>query len=167
MALALVSLGLTACLDSTVPDYATVEGTTFASSLEVDLANSTGTPTGVYYRDLAVGTGDAIAEGQDMYMFYEAYLSNGTKVDERQPPDIPLTFTAGTAAITPGLEFGMQGMRVGGRRQVIVPPNLAYGMDDIRNNSTGEVIIPGNSVLVFVVELVNADGSPGPTTTTP
>ena len=53
-------------------------------------------------------------------------------------------------------------MRVGGRRQILIPPNLAYGMNDLRDNS-GNVIIPGNSVLVFDVQLVDASGGTGGT----
>jgi FKBP-type peptidyl-prolyl cis-trans isomerase len=162
LALALMSIGFTACLESTVPAYNTVENTTFDSSLGVDLANSTSTDAGVYFRDITVGTGAGITSGQDTYMFYHAYFSNGVEFDSRQPPDLPAVIRVGENRLLPGFEIGLQGMKVGGVRQILVPPQLAYGLSDYR---AGDVLIPGNSVLVFNVELVNADGSTGATST--
>lgn len=161
LAFALLTVGFTACLDTTSPQYNTVENTTFDPSLGVDLSASQATDLGVYYRDITVGTGATIAPGQDNYMFYRAYLSSGVKFDSLQPPNPPATFRIGTnpPSLITGFEIGLQGMKVGGRRQILVPPAVAYGLQDLLGpNNT--VIIPGNSVLVFDVELVNADGSP-------
>lgn len=162
LALALLSLGFTACLESTVPEYNTVANTTFDGSLGVDLAGSTSTDAGVYFRDVTVGTGPAITTGQEHYMFYQAYFSNGVEFDSLRPPDLPAVIRIGEGRLLPGFEIGLQGMKVGGVRQILVPPQLAYGLSDYR---IGNVLIPGNSVLVFNVELVNADGSTGTTTT--
>lgn len=158
-ALALMTIGFTACLDATAPHFATVEETTFDSSLGVDLANSTATDVGVYYRDIIVGTGPAIVAGQDTYMFYQAYFSNGFEFDSllTNPPQV-ITPGAQPPTLIPGFEIGLQGMRIGGRRQIIVPPNFAYGLSDVQ---IGTVIVPGNSVLVFNVQLVNPDGTTG------
>ena len=156
--LALLSLGLTACLDATNPQYATVENTTFDSALGVDLNNSTSTDVGVYYRDITVGTGAVVAAGQENFMFYQAYLSTGVEFDSLQPPKPPASITTGRQTLIPGFEIGLQGMKVGGRRQIIVPPNLAYGLSDLRDQNNN-LIVPGNSVLVFNVDLVNADGT--------
>lgn len=161
LAFALLTVGFTACLDATAPQYNTVEDTTFDPSLGVNLSASQSTDLGVYYRDITVGTGATIAPGQDNFMFYRVYLSNGVKVDSLQPPKPPGVFRVGTnpPSLIPGFEIGVQGMKVGGRRQILVPPALAYGLEDrLRPDNT--VLIPGNSVLVFDVELVNADGSP-------
>ena len=163
LALALLTVGFTACLDSTAPKYATVAETTFAPELGVDLASSTSTDAGVYYRDITVGTGDVVTQGTDSYFYYRAYLSNGVKFDSLQPPNPPVPFTPGNRELLPGFEIGLNGMRVGGRRQILVPPDLGYGLSDLRD-SNGNVIIPGNSVLVFEVDLVNAAGG---TTATP
>jgi len=159
-ALALLSLGFTACLDATNPQYNTVENTSFDSSLGVDLNSSTATDVGVYYRDITVGTGPAVTAGVENYMYYQAYLSSGVEFDSLRPPSIPVSITTGTQSLIPGFEIGLQGMKVGGRRQIIVPPNLAYGLNDYGTDQNGNVVIPGNSVLVFNVDLVNADGSP-------
>ena len=165
LALALLSLGFTACLDATNPQYNTVENTTFDSSLGVDLANSTPTDVGVYYRDITVGTGATITPGQENFMFYQAYLSTGVEFDSLRPPKLPASITTGMGSFIPGFEIGLQGMKVGGRRQIIVPPNLAYGLGDYGRDQNGNVVVPGNSVLVFNVDLVNADGSPVVATT--
>ena len=169
LALALMSIGFTACLDTTAPqEYATVATTTFDPSLNVDLANSTKTDVGVYYRDITVGTGPVIAPLQDSYMYYHAYLSTGVQFDSvtatSSQSGAPAHFITGNGSITPGFEIGLNGMRVGGRRQIIVPPDLAYGLNDLRDGN-GNVIIPGNSVLVFMVDLTDAAGGNGTTPT--
>ena len=166
LALALLSIGFTACLDTTAPQYATVEGTTFNSALGVDLANSTQTDAGVYYRDITVGTGTPVTAGQEAYMYYQGYLSTGFEFDSLRPPAVPAVITTGTGTLVPGFEIGLQGMRVGGVRQIIVPPILAYGLTDLRDPDNN-LLSPGNSVLVFNVQIVNPDGTTGPTATTP
>jgi FKBP-type peptidyl-prolyl cis-trans isomerase FkpA len=163
LALALLSVGFTACLDTTAPPaYATVANTTFEPSLGVDLANSTKTDAGVYYRDITVGTGPVIAPAQDSYMYYHGYLSNGTEFDKVVPPAPPAHFVTGQGSLIPGFEIGLDGMRLGGRRQIIVPPALAYGLTDVTRN--GAVVVPSNSVLVFDVTLTDAAGGNGTTT---
>jgi FKBP-type peptidyl-prolyl cis-trans isomerase len=162
LALALLTVGFTACLDTTAPDWATVENTTYDPSLGVNLANSTATDVGVYYRDITVGTGPVLTAGQEAYYYYRGNLPSGAVFDSLQPPKPPNAFTPGNGEIMPALEIGMQGMRVGGRRQVLVPPNLAYGMSDLRDQN-GNVLIPGNTVIVFDVQLVDAAGSTGST----
>lgn len=167
-ALALLSLGFTACLDTTAPPaYATVANTTFAPELGVDLASSTKSDAGVYYRDITVGTGPVIAPLQDSYMYYHGYLSNGVQFDSvtvaSSPGGAPAHFITGNGSLVPGFEIGLNGMRVGGRRQIIVPPDLAYGLTDVKDPN-GNVVIPGNSVLVFTVDLTDAAGSNGTAT---
>jgi FKBP-type peptidyl-prolyl cis-trans isomerase len=138
-----------ACLDTTAPASATVEGTTFASSLGVDLANSTRTSSGLYYRDVTVGTGTTLAAGQNVTVYYTGWLSNGAPFDSVQAPSSPLPFLLGAGSLIPGFEQGVLGMKVGGRRQLLIPPALAYG-------SVGYGPIPGNAVVVFVVDAVSA-----------
>lgn len=163
LALALLTVGFTACLDTTAPNWATVQNTTYDPSLGVDLANSTATDIGVYYRDITVGSGPVLTAGQEAYFYYRGYLPSGAAFDSLQPPKPPNAFTPGNGDVLAAFEIGMQGMQVGGRRQILVPPNLAYGMDDLKDQQTGRVIIPGNSVLVFDVQLVDAAGGTGST----
>jgi peptidylprolyl isomerase len=151
----LLPLAFTACLEGT--DYTTnpypevpIESTTFAASLNVDLSKSTKTSTGLYYRDLTVGTGATAAAGNLVSAYYALYLVDGTKVQEKISPSDPFSFTIGTnppGAIL-GWDEGLRGMKVGGTRQLIIPPALAYG-------PSGSGPIPPNAVVVYTVQLVS------------
>jgi peptidylprolyl isomerase len=137
-----------ACVDSTTtaPRPAVpIEQTTFAPSLGVDLAHSTKLASGMYYRDIAVGTGAALATGQKLSVRYTGYFVDGTVL---APTDL-YSFTLGAGEVIPGWDQGLVGVQVGGRRQLIIPPELAYGPNDYRG-------VPGNSVLVFTVDVLSA-----------
>ena len=141
--LTFVPLTLSACLgdSSTKTDYPLVpiESTTFATSLGVNLAASTKTASGLYYRDITVGAGTTIAAGQTLNVKYSGALANGS------------VFDAGTYSFTipgsviQGWNEGLLGMKVGGSRQLIIPPSLGYG-------ANGSGPIPPNAVLVFTVQ---------------
>jgi FKBP-type peptidyl-prolyl cis-trans isomerase len=125
-----------------------IEETNFAPELGVDLAASTRTASGLYYRDITVGTGEQVAADGNVAVttVYSLYLRTGQHIESG-------TFspTLGAGSDTrpiDGYEEGVRGMRVGGERQLIVPPHLGYG--DRRNGS-----IPANSILVFTVELTS------------
>jgi FKBP-type peptidyl-prolyl cis-trans isomerase len=132
-------------LDSISP--ATVEETTFAASLGVDLTKSTRTANGDYIRDFVVGTGPLVALGDSISVRYTGWLSDGTLFDTNSTSPIPFGVRLGAGRVIPGWEEGIPGMRVGGTRQILVPPALAYGY-----YSYGP--IPGNSVLAFSVQIV-------------
>lgn len=136
-------------LDTTAPDQATVEETTFASSLGVNLTASTRTINGAYYRDIVVGTGPVIVAGQRLGVRYTGWLSNGTRFESNVGVGNPLEFSFGTAEVIDGWDEALAGIRVGGKRQLIIPPSLAYGPFTYGP-------IPGNSVLVFEVEVLSA-----------
>lgn len=149
-------LAFTACLEGT--DYSTntnaypnipIEQTTFASALNVNLAASTKSSTGLYYRDLTVGSGTTANVSSRVSTYYSGYLSNGTKFGELLSPSTPFSFTlaATPSEVIKGWDEGVVGMKVGGTRQLIIPPELAYGV-----NGSGPV--PPNAVLVFTVQLV-------------
>ena len=154
LAVALFPLAFTACLEgSDASTNATpnipIEQTTFAAALNVDLAASTKTSTGLYIRDLTVGPGAAATITSTVSVYYEGFLANGGRFDFRLSPSQPIQFTNGTGAVIAGWEEGIVGMKVGGKRQLIIPPSLAYG-------PYGRLpIIPQNAVLVFTVELVS------------
>lgn len=136
-------------LETTIPDQATVENTTFASALGVNLSTSTRTTNGAYYRDIVVGTGPVIVTGQRLGVRYSGWLSNGILFESNAGAGSPLQFTFGTAEVIDGWDEALTGIRVGGKRQLIIPPALAYGP-----YTYGP--IPGNSVLVFDVEVLSA-----------
>ena len=149
LAAVLIPIAFTACLEGTTPTNPfpniPIEQTTFAAGLDVNLAQSTKTATGLYFRDLTVGTGTTATS-----VYYAAYFANGQKFDEIASPSTPLVRTLGATPpqLIEGWEEGIVGMKVGGTRQLIVPPELAYG-------SNGYLQVPPNAVLVFTVNLVN------------
>jgi FKBP-type peptidyl-prolyl cis-trans isomerase FkpA len=155
-AVLLLPIAFTACLEGT--DTSTnpfpnvpIEQTTFAAGLNVNLAQSTKTATGLYYRDLTVGTGNTATGTSQIGVYYTGFFPNGQKFDERASPSAPLVETLGQtpAKFIKGWEEGIVGMKVGGTRQLIVPPELAYG-------ASGYGVIPPNQVLVFTVILQSA-----------
>jgi peptidylprolyl isomerase len=147
----LLPLALAACLSSTTePTLVTVEQTTFATTLGVDLAASTKTASGLYYRDLIVPTtGATLTRGQLVGVYYDGYFADGTHFDHRlpadstTPPAAPFSFTLGGGQVISGFDEGVTGMKIGGRRQLIIPPALAYGTQV-------------NAVTVFTVDAVSA-----------
>jgi FKBP-type peptidyl-prolyl cis-trans isomerase len=150
----LLPLAFAACLGSS-DDFSTnvapvvpIEQTTFVAGLNVDLSKSTKTSTGLYVRDLTVGTGAAATSTSRVAVYYAGYLADGYKFDSRSSPSDPYPVTLGTNAVIRGWDEGIVGMKIGGVRQLIIPPDLAYG-------PAGRGAIPSNAVLVFTVELVS------------
>ena len=143
--LTFVPLTLSACLgdSSTTTNYPLVpiESTTFATSLGVNLAASTKTASGLYYRDITVGTGKTIVAGDSINVKYSGALANGSVFD---PGTRPFGFTI-PGNVIQGWNEGLLGMKVGGSRQLIIPPSLGYG-------ANGRDQIPPNAVLVFTVQ---------------
>jgi len=135
------------CSDSNQP--VSIEDASFAAALGVDLAASTKSTGGLYYRDLQVGSGAVVSNGQLVQVHYTGWLTNGTQFDSNQAPQAPYAFHPGAGEVIQGWDFGVLGMHVGGRRQLIIPPALAYGV-------AGSGPIPGNAILVFTVEVVSA-----------
>ena len=149
-ALCAVALLVSGCgKDSTSPPEPKIETTTFASTLGVDLAAMTKTADGLYYRDIVVGTGAAISNGQLVNARYTGWLANGTQFGSNVSAQDPLPFRLGQGQVIQGWDLGLVGMKVGGKRLLIIPPSLGYGPD-----TNGP--IPGNSILVFQVEIVSA-----------
>ena len=151
VAAATVLLAATACLsgESTSIIENTVEEATFAASLGVNLAASTKTANGAYYRDLVVGTGTTVATGQTIAVRYTGWLANGAQFDSNLTNANPLSFKVGSGQVIAGFDEGLVGAKVGSQRQLLIPPSLGYGPYDYGP-------IPGNSVLVFKVEVISA-----------
>jgi FKBP-type peptidyl-prolyl cis-trans isomerase len=125
-----------------------IEAASFASALNVDLAKSTKTASGLYYRDLTSGSGAAVAAGNQVSVHYAGWLTNGTLFDQSQAGREPFTFVPGTGGVIAGWEEGILGMKVGGKRQLIVPASLGYG-------AAGSGPVPPNAIMVFTVEVVS------------
>ena len=136
-----------ACLGD--PAAPRIEETTFAPSLGVDLAASTRTGSGLYIRDLVVGTGTTAIAGARLNVHYVGSLPGGFVFDDNVAgQDAPFQFVLGAGSVIRGWEEGLVGMQVGGRRQLVIPARLGYG-------ATGSGNIPPNSILVFTVDLVS------------
>jgi len=120
------------------------------------------TPSGLQYEELEVGAGPRPLFNQTVLVRYTGWLTDGTKFDSNEGNDKrALDFKIGLGSVIKGWEIGIGGgegiepMRVGGRRKLIVPPHLGYG-------DTANGPIPAKSTLVFEVELVGIQrGGPG------
>jgi FKBP-type peptidyl-prolyl cis-trans isomerase len=122
-----------------------IEDTRFAPALGVDLSAMTRTSSGLYYRDITVGTGAVAQSGRDVGVYYQGWLVSGTRFDGRTS-GAPFTFRLGTGEVIRGWDEGLVGMRVGGKRQLVIPPSLGYG-------AAGRGSVPPNAIMVFEVEL--------------
>ncbi len=130
-----------------VPVNATDDPTkaTYAPSLDVDLTKMTKSITGLYTRDRVVGTGALARPAFTATVNYTGYFVTGQAFDT-SVGRAPFSFLIGYGQVIKGWDEGIQGMRVGGKRQLVIPPALAYG-------TTGSGQIPGGTILVFEIEL--------------
>jgi peptidylprolyl isomerase len=152
MILRFPALALTACATSGggAPPSDDISAMTFNAALGVDLSVMTRTATGLYTRELAPGTGIPATAGDLVKIRYELSLADGTLIGGTAPADQPFEFRLGRRQVIAGWDEGITGMRVGERRQLVVPPSLGYGV-----RSRGE--IPPNAILVFNVQLIDIE----------
>ncbi|ATB30067.1 FKBP-type peptidyl-prolyl cis-trans isomerase [Melittangium boletus] len=123
---------------------------TYAAALGVDLTAMNRGESGLYTLDQEVGTGAEATNGRLLEVHYSGWLPDGTLFDtSRRTGRTAFSFTLGQGRVIQGWDEGLVGMRVGGKRRLILPSELGYG-------STGSGAIPPDSVLVFDVELLSA-----------
>jgi FKBP-type peptidyl-prolyl cis-trans isomerase FkpA len=110
------------------------------------------TPSGLQYDDTTIGTGAEAVAGQHVTVHYTGWLFNdgvkGAKFDSSKDRGDPFAFGLGAGQVIKGWDEGVQGMKVGGARTLVIPPELGYGA-----RGAGGVI-PGNATLMFDVELL-------------
>jgi FKBP-type peptidyl-prolyl cis-trans isomerase FkpA len=122
----------------------------FAAELDVNIAEMTRTETGLYIQDEVEGEGDPVRAGNTALVHYTGWLPNGMKFDSSLDRNEPFAVSpVGTAQVIAGWNEGLQGMRRGGRRLLVLPPELAYGA-----TGTPGGPIPPNATLVFRVEVL-------------
>jgi FKBP-type peptidyl-prolyl cis-trans isomerase len=107
------------------------------------------TPSGLRYQDLAPGDGATATAGKSVTVHYTGWLPNGEKFDSSRDRNEPFSFTLGAGQVIAGWDEGVAGMKVGGRRKLVIPPDLAYG------TAGAPPDIPPGATLVFEVELLN------------
>ncbi|MDO4784178.1 MAG: FKBP-type peptidyl-prolyl cis-trans isomerase [Propionibacteriaceae bacterium] len=106
-------------------------------------------PTGLEITDLREGDGAEAAAGQLVSVHYVGVAySSGEEFDSSYGRG-PIQFPLGAGRVIPGWDQGIVGMKVGGRRKLVIPPHLAYG-----DRGAGGVIAPGET-LIFVCDLVS------------
>ena len=112
-------------------------------------------PSGLKYTDSKVGAGAAATTGHKVSVHYTGWLDNngekGRKFDSSLDRGEPFSFTLGRQQVIKGWDEGVAGMRVGGKRTLIIPSELGYGA-----RGAGGVI-PANATLIFDVELLKVD----------
>ena len=113
-------------------------------------------PTGgkLKIKDLKVGKGATARIGQTVTVNYTGWLMDGTKFDSSLDRNQPFAFPLGAGKVIPGWDQGVAGMKVGGKRELIIPPQLAYG-----SQGAGGVI-PPDATLKFDIELLSVGNAP-------
>ncbi|KRO93822.1 MAG: peptidylprolyl isomerase [cyanobacterium BACL30 MAG-120619-bin27] len=109
------------------------------------------TPSGLRITDLVIGDGAEASAGQTVAVNYRGTLANGTEFDSSYGRG-PFSFPLGGGRVIQGWDEGVAGMKVGGKRKLVIPPDLAYG-----DRGAGGVI-PPNATLTFEVELLRIGG---------
>jgi len=115
---------------------------------------NTKTDSGLEYQDLVVGTGAQASAGEQVSVHYTGWLQNpdgsdGKKFDSSVDRGQPFDFPLGAGRVIRGWDEGVAGMKVGGKRRLIIPAALGYGA-----RGAGGVI-PPNATLIFEVELLS------------
>jgi peptidylprolyl isomerase len=123
----------------------TEEPTMTAAANDADLVT---TESGLKYKELKVGAGATPTQGQTVTVHYVGTLEDGSKFDSSRDRNSPFSFKLGVGQVIKGWDEGLSTMKVGGRRQLVIPPELGYGA-----RGAGGVI-PPNAVLIFDVELL-------------
>jgi peptidylprolyl isomerase len=117
----------------------------YAPALGINLAAFTQLPSGVYYQDVAVGSGAVVTDSSTIAVAYRGFLADGRSFDSTatgQTRSFPL------GGVIAGWRSGLVGARAGGRRRLIIPADQAYG------NQTRPGI-PAGSVLYFVIDVAS------------
>lgn len=110
------------------------------------------TPSGLQYEDTTVGDGDAAVAKKRVRVHYTGWLyqdgAAGAKFDSSKDRNEPFVFSLGRGEVIQGWDEGVQGMKIGGTRRLIIPANLGYGAYGAGG------VIPPNATLLFEVELL-------------
>jgi peptidylprolyl isomerase len=129
----------------------TVAGAAAALGGEITTPAERVTASGLRITDLVVGSGAEAKAGQKVSVNYRGTLENGKEFDSSYGRG-PFSFPLGGGRVIQGWDEGVAGMKVGGKRKLVIPPDLGYG-----SRGAGGVI-PANATLIFEVELLAVGG---------
>ncbi len=115
---------------------------------EVDEGDLTATDSGLMYYDIIEGDGAEAESGQHVSVHYTGWLEDGTVFDSSVERGVPFDFDLGAGNVIAGWDEGVAGMKVGGKRQLVIPSDLAYGDQGAPGS------IPPGATLIFEVELL-------------
>ena len=163
-AIAVLGTVMTGCGDDgpVAPEPPEIESLVFAPELNVDLSQMTLMATGLYVRDLVDGGGARVGQQVGVRFNYQGWLHDGTEVDKGvypanqfspgafiSPFDGEVYYLVGSGETIAAWDLGLDGMLVGGTRQLVVPPQLGFG-----GAGSPDGRVPGNAVMVYVFELL-------------
>ncbi len=117
------------------------------ADLEARQTGMTSTATGLLYEQVREGEGPPAEVGQQVQTHYTLCSTDGRQIDSSRERGEALGFALGQGEMIAGYDEGVQGMKAGGRRILVLPPEIAYGSRSLPG-------LPPNSTLVFEVELV-------------
>lgn len=107
------------------------------------------TPSGLQFVDLTLGSGREAHAGETAIVHYTGTLTDGTKFDSSKDRNSPFSFRLGAGRVIKGWDEGVEGMKIGGIRKLVIPPQLGYG-----SRGAGSAV-PPNATLIFEVELLD------------
>ncbi len=135
------------------PQFATTTVSNLPTSMNNDAnaaaAMPAALPTTLTIKDEVVGTGAEAVAGKTVSVHYVGMLPDGTVFDASKPRGQAFSFALGAGQVIKGWDQGVAGMKVGGKRQLIIPPDMAYGERGAGSS------IPPNATLIFEVELLD------------
>lgn len=120
---------------------------------DTNIVSETVMNSGLVVRDITLGEGAVANDGQILVVHYVGLLADGTQFDSSVDRGQPFAFILGRGDVIRGWDDGLKGMRVGGRRVIIIPSELGYG-------ATGAGSIPPNATLIFEVILLDVRDAP-------
>lgn len=105
--------------------------------------------SGLQVQDVIAGNGAEAVPGSSVSVHYTGWLEDGTKFDSSKDRSEPFRFALGRGMVIRGWDEGLVGMKVGGRRKLVIPPSLGYGAAGAGG------VIPPHATLVFEVDLLS------------
>ena len=117
----------------------------------VAISSEVVTASGLKYSDLKPGTGDLAKKGDTVEVHYIGWLADGKKFDSSVDRKQPFAFKLGAGLVIKGFDEGITGMKIGGKRRLVIPPEIGYGARGAGN------AVPPNAIMIFEVELLRVN----------